>query len=249
MTLTSYAGNSRTGISGANCMLCGPAHAPTERTHSMYSSGSTVKQQILQNRKELAGSSACTCECHDLIGQLKKNIPVVDEPVPYHKARIGLGRDSSFADYARTYFNSEGKQLTNYLHGQGREFYRLESVGTSNLERAIAAVARDGDKAILIGSNSFESRVEGLARFYGVSQNVARRYVFDHENVHLSQKGRNFDDHLAAEYDVEGTLMQYYGDLLKCEPGNADYKALAEIAKERHGSVTTNYSTASASKN
>jgi hypothetical protein len=192
---------------------------------------------------------ACNCECHNLTDQLKKSAPVVDVPLLYSEARKGFTRDKSFEDRANAYFTNEGAQLKTYLRGEGRAFYQLEAIGTRGLERGIAAVTMQGDKAMLIGSSDFENKVSELAQHCGVSQNVARRYVFDHETVHLSQKGKCFDDHFAAEYDVEGTLLKYYGELAGKEPKNADYKALAGIAKERSASVPTNYAHTAASKN
>ena len=253
MTLSAHQGSTQDifHLSSGQCALCASAHAPSERAYfpSNYHGMSTLKKQLFENRtRKFTKSNACTCECHKLVQQLKKSIPVIDTPFPYSQAQ-GIRRDPSFEERANAYFTNEGTQLKQYLQNQGREFYTLESIGTTNLENAIAAVAREGNQAILIGNNNFESKVEELACFYRVSQNIARRYVFDHETVHLSQKGKNFDDHFAAEYDVEGTLKDYYNTLSRKEPGNADYKALAGIAQERHARVPKNYAPTASNKN
>lgn len=244
MTLSAYSQNyADTIIStpGISCGQCDSAHqsqkykGETKENAQQYQS---IKGLLKINRmQDLMEHAPCMCECHNL--QIKK--PQVDVPFPYERAKKELTRDTMFEEKTNAYFTNEGVQLTNYLRGQGRDFYKLESIGTSNLEGAIAAVAHNNENAILLGNRDFENKVEELARFYGVSQNVARRYVFDHETVHLSQKGRAYDDHFAAEYDVEGTLLEFYSKLGEKEPGNADYKALAGIARDRHASVQTNY--------
>lgn len=232
----------------ANCPACAGFHAQQERKkhdskYNRYKNNyrnNPLKEQLLQTRaqKFLQELGHCTCECHNL--KLKK--PTVDVPLPFDEAKRELCTDPTFEEKAKEYFANEGKQLTDYLKDEGREFYKLEAIGTYNLERAIAAVAIQGDKAILAGSRNFENRVNDLARWYGVTQDLARRYVFEHETAHLSQKGRYFDDHIQAENDVESVLSEYYGKMFK-ETGNQEYRALEKIANDRLTNVKTNYAT------
>ncbi len=261
MTLLAYSKNqdleSWSSSYSANCPACAEFHAEQERKqgydskHNRYKNDykTRFKEQLLQTRtqklmQEIGHTPECTCECHNL--NLKK--PTVDVPLPFDEAKKGLGRDPTFEEKAKEYFSTEGKQLTDYLQKEGREFYKLEAIGTYNLERAIAAVAIEGDKAILAGSKNFENRVNDLAKWYGVNQDIARRYVFDHETTHLSQKGKYFDDHgfeneiIQAENDVEATLSEFYGKMLR-KTGKPEYKALEKIANDRLANVKVNYAT------
>ena len=162
---------------------------------------------------------------------------------------------SNFYDASKSYFENAfkeyslnyAKDLKNYLEGEkGREFYDLEAITTDALqEDAVAGVAVQGDKAALIGNYGFEEKVNELANQYGVSLEMAERYVFDHESVHLSQKGKNYDE-IDAEYDVENTLKNYYSEMAEQNPESSEmYNSLANLASERSGEVSENYSSES----
>jgi|SRR3989338_6664358 len=240
MTLSTYASVDDVIVPGsAACASCVQSH---QGRLQQYTSRNIPKNHINYRRPQglaqfVDESPFCTCDCHNL--KVKK--PTIDKPLSYGRAKREVRRDATFEERANAYYSNEGIELKEYLHGKGRKFYELEQTGTANLEDAIAAVAMEGDCAILIGNKNFEAKVTELARAYGVSQNVARRYVFDHETVHLSQKGRICDDHIVAERDVESTLAEYYDKLLKNDPGNREYAALKGIASERYESVPINY--------
>src|SRR5574341_192637 len=140
----------------------------------------------------------------------------------------------SFADMARQYLMSEGKELYSFLKGKNRDFYEITRIGTQNLEGAIAALAIQGNEAALIGDKNFDRKISECAGNYGVTKNQAVSYIMAHEFVHASQKGKYLKSHIDAELDVEHTLKEYFtakGD-----------KYLAAIAADRASKVTSNYS-------
>ena len=157
------------------------------------------------------------------------------------------GSSNYFVDAFKNYAASDhAKELKSYLTGKGRQFYDLEGVTTSTLkEGAVAGVAIAGDKAALVGDYDFEFKVNALASKYGVSRDVAERYVFDHESVHLSQKGKNYSE-LDAEYDVENTLNAFYSSMALKDSNNSEmYKSLAKLASARSSEVSVNYGSGS----
>jgi len=139
----------------------------------------------------------------------------------------------SFADMAKQYLMSEGKELYAFLKDQKRDFYEITRIGTQNLEGAIAALAIQGNETALIGDKNFDRKVSEFASNYEITKDRAVSYIMAHEFVHASQKGKYFKSHIDAELDVEHTLKEYFtakGD-----------KYLAAIASDRAGKVTSNY--------
>jgi hypothetical protein len=142
----------------------------------------------------------------------------------------------SFENIAKQYLMGEGKELYKHLKGQGRDFYNITRIGTSDLEGAVAALAVQGNEAALLGAKDFDKKVSELAGSYGIQKERAISYVMAHEFVHASQKGKYFDT-IGAELDVEHTLKEYF-----TKKGDKD---LAYIAGDRASKVSRNYGGAS----
>lgn len=184
----------------------------------------------------LQGPKVCACKCHEAQlpkGGLKR---ILNQNERYRILESGY-----FADAAKSYFSGEGKMLDDYLRGKGRDSYCLEGVGDADLGDAVAAALIDGDKVCIVGDYRFERKLEEFAKEYDVPKEWAKRYVLDHENMHRWQRGIDLRSEWQAERDVEGTLMEYYGNLMGTGANVAMYRALHNIAQNRFDSVERNY--------
>ncbi len=200
-------------------------------TSSSYESGNQTLDRMAKQSGDLTGWIA-----NQRYETEKKVGPKAGYNFRRDTASSGKGVSSkysgSFEDIAKSYLMGEGKELYKHLKGQGRDFYNITKIGTSDLEGAIAALATQGDEAALIGSKDFDKKVSELAGNYGVSKERAISYVMAHEFVHASQKGKYFDT-IGAELDVEHTLKEYF-----TAKGDKD---LAYIASDRASKVARNY--------
>ena len=149
--------------------------------------------------------------------------------------------DASFEQRVANYSAHYGKELIGHLQGQGRDFYKLERVGTMPTKPGrVALVAKVGNSAALIGSTRFNEEVDGFAQAYGVPRHLAERYIFDHEYTHLSQPPL---DTITAELDVENTLKNFYLSKAKENPAQSkEYLTLASVPMMREHQVTGIYS-------
>ena len=149
--------------------------------------------------------------------------------------------DASFEQRVAQYSAKYGKELMTHLQGQGRDFYKLERVGTMPTKPGNAAlVAKVGKSAALIGSTRFDEEVDSFAQAYGVPRHLAERYILDHEYTHLSQPPL---DTVTAELDVENTLKNFYLSKAKENPATSkEYLTLARIPMLREHQVAGIYS-------
>lgn len=151
---------------------------------------------------------------------------------------------NSFEQVALQYLQGDAQELYGFLKNDGREFYDITRVGSSELGDAVAAVAVYGNEAALLGNEGFYDKVKELAGHYGVSEEIATRYMLDHEFVHTSQKNRGYGT-LEAELDVEQTLSKFYNQMVGQYAGTAveaQYVELSRLADTRSGEVVKNYS-------
>lgn len=164
----------------------------------------------------------------------------------------GYQQGQSFDARVNEYFG-KNQELHAYLEKQGRSFYNLQGFAQDDLGDAIAGVGYDQQgNAVLLGNYDFEDKVAELAQRYGVPKDLAREYVFDHEYVHVAQKGNGYDDVVALESDVEHTLYHFYKEMAREYAGETrgqDYELLAGIAYDRATSVAQNYAGAEPSMN
>jgi hypothetical protein len=175
--------------------------------------------------------------------EIQKGLPPEQSGHRFGNDKLPQSYSNSPVNMAKQYLASEGKALFTYLSSQGRKFHDITRFDTTDLGNAVAAVARYGNEAALILSKDFDKKVADFARHYKIPQQLAKTYVLDHEMVHLSQKGKGYDDHIQAELDVENTLQAFYKDMAKAYKSHAkEYNALAGVASERAATVHKNYS-------
>jgi len=187
-------------------------------------------------------------DADELLRRMGKELPQFSELSQEDTYATVPPPSASFENIATSYLGNEAGSLYEFLSAEGREFYDITLVGTTDLgEGAIAGLARSGNEAALIGDTDFYKKAVSLASQYasaGVTVEDAMRYVLDHEFAHASQKGLGYDDTIQLESDVENALMRFYHHMAEKHEGSEEgrkYEALATIASDRAGSVAQNY--------
>ncbi len=159
----------------------------------------------------------------------------------------GQEPSSEFENKVRNYEGTNKQELHSYMTSIGRKPIRLIAVKKAALPgNTIAAVLSDGYEGILLANKNnggFESNVRRFALNYGVPERVAERYIMDHENAHIYQKGLGFRGY-AAEKDVERVLSDFYRQKALKYRGTSketEYKQLERIAERRFNEAGMNY--------
>ncbi len=158
----------------------------------------------------------------------KGNVTVQNSDRPYEHIREAGTMEQIVNEYLRS---AEGHKFIQYAQSRGNNFMELLGVGAADLgENVVAAVMHDGEKGILVGNyegNDFYSRVQQLARQYGIDSKAALEYTLTHEFGHV------------AGYDTEARNEAFIKDYFierAAETGGAErqkYMQLAAVAEYR----------------
>lgn len=189
-------------------------------------------------------------ECEDVYNMPEKYDPGEFNPLPgqYFENSKTLTTETR----VRKYFETDGKELVDYLTEKGEKPYSRIGVSNQYIDSdAVAGVALTSDRAIIVAGTDFENKIDKMVDHYKsqgqkVDRDLIERYVWDHETKHIFQYGKDLDE-VQAEYDVENTLKGFYTSMAEKADNledKAKYQTLAYIASDRADSVESNYSAA-----
>ena len=144
-----------------------------------------------------------------------------------HK-REAINMDKLVKDYLSS---ARGGAFLDYVRFRGGRLLDIKGVGAGDLgEHVVAALLSDGLEGYILSNydgKSFESRVNEMAKMYGIDEKAMTEYVLTHELGHAAG--------YHSEEGVEGFIKDYFTSQAFRTSGEEreKYLELAKIAEKR----------------